>query len=196
MTLLELLVRELPKRGGWPEGATHIAQGGYGNLFYRLARNNKMTDMGIKLAISTDYYLCEVTREQYEAAITASQPQWNGEGLPPVGCECEWLDKNTQKWFPVLIKYQSSWVIGIQEIKDGEEDPVELSIDVLTDKERCKFRPIRSEADEKRQEAVQAMCDFKGNGVKCDESAGWGKAWYELYDAIAAGEIPHIKLSD
>lgn len=195
MKLIDLLVQELPKRGGWPEGAENIEQNVQGRLFNASMPGKPYLFDGASFEIVENWRYDFVTLEQYEAALAASQKvEWDGNGLPPVGCECEWLDKNTQKWFPVLIKYQSSWVIVIQEIKDGEEDPVELSIDVLTDKEHCKFRPIRSEADKKRDEAIAKITDAICGEIPDTGMATAAKYAVRAYDAIASGEIPHIRI--
>lgn len=124
-------------------------------------------------------------------------PVWSGEGLPPVGCECEWQDKNTKQWNPVKVVYASEWVTVIREInKEKGDDLVEIAIENYGDDARLKFRPIRSEADIKRHDAAQALC-YAGGGIgKVDESAGIGSCWFDVYDAIAAGKIPGVKLED
>lgn len=117
------------------------------------------------------------------------QAAWNGQGLPPVGTECEWLDGNTRKWFPVLVRYQSSWAIVIQEIKEGEEDPVELAIDVHLQDRRVNFRPIRTEEERKRDEAISAIDRIISSIYDQDTALS-----QVIYIAIAAGEIPGVKL--
>lgn len=121
--------------------------------------------------------------------------EWNGEGLPPVGCECEWQDKNTKQWNPVKVVYASEWVTVIREInKEKGDDLVEIAIENYGDDARLKFRPTRSEAERKRHDAAQALC-YAGGGIgKVDESAGIGSCWFDVYDAIAAGKIPGVKL--
>lgn len=86
MTLLELLRQELPKRGGWPEGVDAVEQDSEGQLFEM--ESDYCSDF--KLKKCDDWIADVVTKQQYESALAASQkPAWNGEGLPPVGCECE-----------------------------------------------------------------------------------------------------------
>ncbi|MDQ9205568.1 hypothetical protein QBS70_13980 [Cronobacter sakazakii] len=103
MKLIDLLVQELPKRGGWPDGAVecerylHEAQidfydkdgnwGAdcgkvYGHDFAAACVKPREKGNGARIE--------RVTREQYEAALAAAQqPVWDGEGLPPVGAEVE-----------------------------------------------------------------------------------------------------------
>lgn len=80
MTLLELLVKELPFRGGWPDGVERLEQYPDGALF-----DGPNYQSNFKFQRADDFGDDEVTREQYEAALVASKPEWDGEGLPPVG---------------------------------------------------------------------------------------------------------------
>ena len=58
----------------------------------------------------------------------------------------------------------------------------------ITPSERQVFRPIRSEADRKRDAAKNAIAEL------CRSSASNGHSADLIYDAIAAGEIPGVKL--
>lgn len=104
MKLIDLLIQELPKRGGWPDGAeccnlkqydrhcltivfsrSQVGTGGKNQIISK----EEMVFSGIGYLGNT-LYDCTVTAGQYESALAASQkPAWNGEGVPPVGCECE-----------------------------------------------------------------------------------------------------------
>jgi hypothetical protein len=67
---------------------------------------------------------------------------WNGEGLPPVGCECErsWA---CDEWQRCKILFTSNQLVVIKLKESGREDSYNIG-DVI-------FRPIRSEADKKRE---------------------------------------------
>ncbi|MBC0853832.1 hypothetical protein [Pantoea stewartii] len=113
--------------------------------------------------------------------------EWNGEGLPPVGCECEAFDGVS--WFPVVIvgRYDGfafAWNYDYRKTL------------TVNDEHSINFRPIRTEAERKRREIAQQMCNLFGNGIEIDEKEGYGKAWLDAYDAIAAGKIPGIRLTD
>lgn len=112
-------------------------------------------------------------------------PVWNGEGLPPVGCVCErsWAG---DKWLQCEIIFTGNEIVLVK--LATREAAYRLS-DV-------RFRPIRSEADRKRDEAAQALCNAGGGNGKVDEKAGYGSCWFDVYDAIAAGKIPGVKLDD
>ncbi|MBE9269767.1 hypothetical protein IRD59_24850 [Klebsiella pneumoniae] len=91
-----------------------------------------------------------VTREQYEAT------GWDGVGLPPIGVECEWQDKNTGEWQPVKVVYASEWVTVIREINEEKgDDLVEIAIENYGDDARLKFRPLRTEAERAIDEMVR-----------------------------------------
>lgn len=103
MKLIDLLVQELPKRGGWPEGYNVISTNGYGQAWcYSINASGETSGKELYIRSSEEGH---VTREQYEAVLAAAQqPAWDGEGLPPVGCKCEALyDPRESMWFRVII---------------------------------------------------------------------------------------------
>ncbi|EPO4108704.1 hypothetical protein ACUADT_001097 [Enterobacter cloacae] len=105
--------------------------------------------------------------------------------MPPAGCECEYKDIGTGEWIPVEIKYSSSQIVVFSGRISFRDCSVELSKDVVIDKP--KFRPIRSEADKKRDEAIDEITRVMG--VFAVKEVG-----KDIYDAIAAGKIPHIRI--
>lgn len=154
MTLLELLRQELPKRGGWPEGVSKISSTSCGRVFF-----DGQSPHGFTLPVASDAwdshkhpfsYTNAVTREQYEAT------GWDGVGLPQIGVECEWQDKNTKQWQPVKVVYASEWVTVIREINEEKDDDlVEIAIENYGDDARLKFRPLRTEAERAIDEMVR-----------------------------------------
>lgn len=174
MKLIDILVQELPKHGGWPEGVNEIEQDDCGQLIDMSQDTNYYSDF--KLELCDGWEKAVVTREQYEKALSASQPQWNGDGLPPVGCRVE-------------ANYGGEWVeatVAYTDRPDTHGDAVSWKEALVFD---CKttrpfwsdeFRPIRSEEDKKRDEALNAMAAY------CTPE--------DLCTAIFAGKIPHIQL--
>lgn len=72
MTLLELLVKELPKRGGWPEGYNTIATDGLKSV-WAYTSNGRIA--GLHMHFHCNEHGC-VTREQYEDVIANNaQPE-------------------------------------------------------------------------------------------------------------------------
>lgn len=100
MKLLDLLVKELPKRGGWPDGVAAMAQDADGAV-----QNYRSTEYitidaehaaGIsriacsysilpsRVAAASDRLTAIITREQYESALAASDSwiEWGGGECP------------------------------------------------------------------------------------------------------------------
>lgn len=214
MTLLELLVKELHKRGGWPDGAEAVVQDADDMEFYfytgwpventgkswwfkdQVDGSSWIFYEG-KFEVADDHDTSTVTRDQYQSALAASKKvEWDGVGLPHAGCECEWQDKNTKKWQPVTVVYASEWVTVVREInKEKGDDLVEVAIENYGDESRRKFRPLSTEAERKRDESAKAMARHAND----DENRGFDaglRNCLSIYDAIAAGKIPGVTLDD
>lgn len=76
-SLLQILVQELPKIGGWPDGMNYCGQSNFDNelYFYRHCYIGQPCD---KRGIFTDSHRSEyaytpISRDQYEAALAASK---------------------------------------------------------------------------------------------------------------------------
>ena len=211
MKLIDLLVQELPKRGGWPQNALSITQDNDGSLCIWDTNDPHYDGFSWKhhtgnslmyfwhgegvMPLASDHKESIVTYWQYKAALAASQkPEWNGEGVPPVGCECEWQDKNTKQWQPVKVVYASEWVTVVREInKEVGDDLVEVAIENYGDDSRLKFRPLRTEAERKHEAVLESICavlEMVAQDYKREDEAKL------IYEAIAAGKIPGVKLDD
>ena len=117
----------------------------------------------------------------------ATAPLWNGEGLPPVGCECEYSLNGGKIWWKCKIDY----IVGTQGVVmlcDTFEGVQYVQFSSYGN--ALKFRPIRSETERKRDAAKNAIAEL------CRSSASNGHSADLIYDAIAAGEIPGVKLED
>jgi len=112
--------------------------------------------------------------------------EWNGEGRPPVGCECEvqyWNDGLREKVRIIAWHGNDVWV---------EFTECKWKTSIISNPD---FRPIRDEAERKRQEAGLAIYhainwNAEGGLVSPSRMEDYMKA----FDAIAAGKIPHITL--
>nr|DAK72463.1 MAG TPA: hypothetical protein [Caudoviricetes sp.] len=154
MTLLELLRQELPKRGGWPEGANCITQDSDLRVESATCHPSvaKCDEDGFWFldssriggfeadTLASDYTTAIITREQYEAT------DWDGTGLPPVGCECErsWIG---DEWQQCEILFTSNQVVVVKLKGSGMEDAYNIG-DVT-------FRPLRTEAERAIDEMVR-----------------------------------------
>ena len=261
MKLIELLVKELPKRGGWPKDAVTAFYFSHneGVSFY------DESGMGIKNGVS---FICmdipgvrreEVTKEEFESALAASEgwiewgggerpveegalvdvrlrdgdddrnieaidllwnyenwsadiiayrlhnpdinfranddrleqelnecigqdvdmPEWNGEGLPPAGCECEAIHRSCDSWHPIKVIAVNDgavfgfWVCG--------NTPCALPVEVY------QFRPLRTETEKAREKLAASL--HIAAGASPIELNGIGPLYFELADAIISGSV-------
>lgn len=157
MTLLELLRQKLPKRGGWPEGAVGVVQDKDDTEFYFFIGRapkfdgkswwfnddnvgNKWIYHNYKNPLASDHATAIVTREQYEAT------SWDGTGLPPAGCECEYQYKvHGSEW----RSFECIAVDGKAVFGWSNNAPIALQSNTHN------FRPIRSEAERAIDEMVR-----------------------------------------
>lgn len=189
MKLIDLLVQELPKRGGWPKGAEFAHCLGFQIGFYMGNRATIMPQWTTGLLPSPDQD--RVTRAQYEDALAASSPrpgsllqygasgdEWDGVGMPPVGCEFEMAYYLSNDWKKcVLIAHGEEQIIFKY---DGERE-------FSGHRSNYQFRPltIRSETDKKRDAAVSELVKIIGGpgGPYAEVKAA------QIYDAIKSGDI-------
>lgn len=197
MKLIDLLVQELPKRGGWPEGAEYCHLTQYdrhcltivfshkqvGTVNNPIISSEEMVFSGIGYLGNT-LYDCTVTAGQYKSALAASKkPAWNGEGLPPVGCECEVSVNGGRSWCTYMAINEKN---GVRLIEVGD----------LTEEFQNNnwiFRPLRTESERKHEAVLESICavlEMVAQDYKREDEAKL------IYEAIAAGKIPGVKLDD
>lgn len=186
MKLIDILMQELPKRGGWPGDIPTVVQSGSGCI-YRAGGGPNL----FHLVLADDWMNAEITREQYESELAASKQVWNGEGLPPVGCVCEVKGciGHYLEWHKITVFAVRGNTIffDIEDGRWGQTDSHE-------------FRPISSEADRKRAEGVIALSRIDKHAAPFEYGEKFPNGelicpfFYEIYDAIAAGKIPHIRI--
>lgn len=257
MKLIEILVQELPGRGGWPSDTGSIEQGESSRLFDPGKISSPYLFNGRAFPSAEDWQDAIVNRQEYEAALAASkemlinkpagvigrfipigerngrtsfsvksmeksnylapawmgekwdgtryhvtekawtfepspEPQavWNGEGLPPVGCECEVGAEDFDSWTRIRVVYVHNGEIAAVISSDNPylNDRLEK---FSHEYNRSKFRPIRTEAECKRSDICDkiygALCKAEREGNRSDMAES-------VYDAIAAGKIPGVKL--
>ena len=177
MKLIDLLVQELPNRGGWPEGVRYLEQYFDGSLF---EESNYQSSFKFKRV--DDFEYGTVTREQYESALAESKsPAWNGEGLPPVGCVCEYTKKSLpgNEWTECTVDYVGSSFVVYRDCYGVELTGIKGDI---------RFRPICAEAERKRDDFIKQVMHWMHHAGETEVGL--------IYDAIAAGKIPGVKLED
>lgn len=134
----------------------------------------------------------EASEEDLNECIgQAPATEWDGEGLPPVGMEIEY--KFSKANYRTDFSRGKVLAYGMHNVFMEHWASKNEFIQPL---DKIEFRPVRSEAERKRYEAVQALCDAGGGFGKVDEKSGYGSSWFDVYEAIAAGKIPGVKLED
>lgn len=109
--------------------------------------------------------------------------EWDGEGLPPAGCECELFD--CDQWNPVIIKFVGDKYVVTERTDLGYE-----VVYCLAERPE-RFRPVRTEADRKRDEAAVALTFVLTSLPRDQHVTEWS---YAILEKIVAGKIPHITL--
>lgn len=191
MKLIDLLVQELPKRGGWPDGAVKIHQDYDGETWAWLNYDSpELLFTPDKIATNARKFGERekrenmVTRKEYESALAASQePALSGEGLPPVGIEAEVSVDGGRTWCSYKATSECNGM-RLVEVGDFTEE---------FKKNNWIFRPVHSEAENRRDAFINAVLDDMRT-IPCDLSLCDEVA--VIYDAIAAGKIPGVKLDD
>lgn len=186
MDLLELLMQKLPESRGWPKEAVHCIYHEHkgGVTFYGAEGDMVKNGVGFIDLCIPDVRTAEVTREQYEAALTARKPEWNGEGLPPVGCRIEYTCKQPDTGHPAIEA--GKWYGGTIIAYYGEG--VWTSDNGIRHLSNTIFRPLHSEEYNKRYAAIEALFEILDDGVSTSQDS------IDIYEAIAAGKIPHIRI--
>ena len=197
MKLIDLLVQELPKRGGWPKDAEYCHLTQYDRHCLTIVFSHWQTCTGNNLTTSKEemifsgigylgdtLYGCIVTAKEYKSALALLQkPAWNGEGLPPVGCECEVSVDGGRSWCTYRAINEKN---GFRLIEIGN----------LTEEFQNNnwiFRPLRTEAERKHEAVLESICavlEMVAQDYKREDEAKI------IYEAIAAGKIRGVKLED
>lgn len=208
MKLIDILLSKESEGWTWPENSIKCLQDhdcevrffdhkgfNHSMSFLSTILSDKYRNFGVSSEdLSHDYF---VTREQYEAALAASKvPVWDGEGMPPIGCEVE-VYHHPNYGIPEYSAAPGTQakVVSHQTTTDGNDVAV-IYWDENGGGKSGVFvadclRTIRTAAERKRDRAVEemfhAMPPGKSPGVDIREI---------IYDAIAAGKITGIKLED
>lgn len=270
MKLIDLLVKELPKRGGWPELAVCATQDKDGEVYFSKGATPEFGFVAwhdgdwcgneFHTITATDYDTAIITRAQYETALAKNDgwiewgggecpvdgaayvdvklrgghvvtkrracalywshhtptgdgeimsyrlhrdinslanddrleqdlnecigqdvvTEWDGEGLPPVGCECEIKfigDTPPSEWFSFKLIGMHDEIAIIT--LDGENTWRHIS---QLSPVKVKFRPLRTEEEKERESAINDIALLIGRGTFSQDAE-------RIYDAISSGEI-------
>ena len=179
-TLLQILVEELPKIGGWPDDMNYCGQSAYDNelYFYRHPYTGQPCD---KRGIFTDSHRSEyaytpISRDQYEAALAASKAVVGHNGwIDWAGGECP-VDSDTI----VEVKYRKPNPYQLNNDRagdftwshDGSGDDIIAYL--LPHPHEVKTAGIDVQRDEVKSNDAQLEADLNdciGQGIQADEKA-------------------------
>lgn len=168
MTLLELLRQELPKRGGWPEGAVCVVQSLIDGELYFYDR--RYDGNGAMLNLRRRYKFCkasDIGRDDATGlltpAITREQYGWDGTGLPPVGIDVEFTigTYDIETDFDGILPAEGEIVevVAHKTTSDGNDVAVVYWDDKGAGRSACfapgRLRPLRTEAERAIDEMVR-----------------------------------------
>lgn len=104
-------------------------------------------------------------------------PEWKGDGIPPVGTVC--MANLANGWTDVKVAY-----IGDE---GGCREALVFEIKTTKPAWADEFRPLRTEAEKEREAVCHEIASMIGRGTFFEDAE-------RIYDAIAAGKIPGVKL--
>lgn len=183
MTLLELLRQELPKRGGWPEGADYCVQHahdlgfcwvifGKGIISRTSANAEGMWEMNYNFSHDMDFCANELARDHATAIVTREQYEatsWDGTGLPPVGMEIEY--KFAKANYRTDFSRGKVLAYGIHNVFMEHWASKNEFIQPL---DKIEFRPLRTEAERAIDEMVR-LSGVSTGAAKILYDAGYRK---------------------
>ena len=151
----------------FPEGATHTYTESSGTSFRKMSGSYWLG------YADGDWIILNNPASHCYVPIQA-EPEWTGEGLPPLGMVCEYNARGNGKGDPLFVSVEVKYVsdqsivimcIGVPEGENKENIGVELSLMVGVQM-TGKFRPIKTPeqiASEKRDAAIKEMQRLVGS---------------------------------
>lgn len=163
----------VPALSGYGTGSAFWELDGYNNdiIAYRLHQPQKAEQAKANLS---------------ECIGNCAAPVWNGDGLPPVGCFCEVEDLDG-----MLVYGHGESGEVIAHVENTAVIRMSYGLGCF---EAGFLRPLRTEAERKRDAVVEQM--IKIATIYTTKSLGLDLAFNSIYNSIAAGEIPGVKLED
>lgn len=174
MKLIDLLVQELPKLGGWPLGIEKIHQSAIDGEIYKRKVGGEMTARKtLYLPIADDPY-SEVSKHEYEAALAASkQSVWIPGELPPIGAYAEVIDTNSS------LNYghgESGEVVA--HVENTAVIRMSYGLGCFTAKH---LRPMRTEEEKARESRIESLNGFI-KGFMTNTNGDYSKLGEAVYE--------------
>ena len=192
MKLIDILVRELPKLGGWPGGAVECVRFvDEATIDFYDEHGNWPDDCSItygpiaRAICITPTEPCQretVKFSEYEAALAASKTEWDGAFPIPAGTEVEvhFEGDDSRVWTQFRVEYMRGEIVVLYDYRID-------NVDAYNNK-TLNFRPIHSEADKKRDEIIEALREGLGHAHGLFDIM-------QIYHLLNNGKIPHIRIN-
>lgn len=213
MNLIDILVEELPKRGGWPEGVSKISSTSCGRAFF-----DGQSPHGFTLPVASDAwdshkhpfsYTNAVTRDQYEAALSAKNDGWiewgGGECPVPTGTLVDVRYRNGEENHHVGagIFFDDTGSNPDRNAEDWNNDgsPLDIIAYRLHQPQEAVQPKADDEADLNECIGQDSATVWNGEGViplvgfVCELSWG-GDEWQSCKILFASGQIVVVKLKE
>lgn len=154
--------------------------GSYGDIIaYRLHQTQKAELVSVGLVDKPIDDACRVKEDLNDCVGQAPETEWKGGWLPSAGCECEYQYKvHGSEW----CSFECVAVDGNAAFGWSNNTPIALQLNTHN------FRPMLSNAERKRDESLRVIYEILDAGTSTKQDAA------DIYDAIAAGKIPGVKL--
>ena len=156
----------------------------------------RLQDQGINSSTKND----QLEQDLNECIGHDLDPALSGNGMPPVGAKVEFFINPKFGYRNDLIPDAGTEmeVVAHKTTTDGNDVAVCYWDEDGAGRSCCfvpeSLNPLGTEAERKRNIAAQALCNSCGGTGKVDENLGFGVMWFDIYDAIASGKIPGVKL--
>jgi len=175
MKLLDLLVQELPKTGGWPEGVANISQDHDKELYvvYEGKEEGAMY-YGDLDELAEDHRRYGETRTSW---VTKAQylalEKWDDNAFPPVGCVCEYdfYDRSGSNWTEVEIVFSGK----------------DFAVGLVEGKETVFTTPSHFRKQQTKKVYGKALKDLAELGINMEDAE-------KIYDAIQNGRISGVHM--
>lgn len=170
----EAEAREIIERSVASGASNEVGLSGSGKNYYCYGVNRGVVFYGSEAewVVGTEYSI-EQVRELFPLPGEHTEQGWNGEGLPPIGVECE-IEYNVNCWRPLIIIAEGKHTYFVRYTDLQDED-------LLQKTGRLVFRPLRTERDQWVDAAHKIANDNSGSATF--------RAIGAVYDAIKSGDL-------
>lgn len=112
--------------------------------------------------------------------------EWDGEGLPPIGCECEYKSDGHHDGFHWCI-FQGLMSDGSYIIEYHHHTSPSMTTCCPFDPSLTKFRPLKTDKEKDREAFIEKAVEIMNSSID-DSQAGWAAALFDADFKAPEGE--------